>query len=375
MARGVVKSFVIVAAVLAASTSLGCKRSKPPIASRVWLGPTGGCVETPMHKTSGTFACWGVNDAGQIGDGTTTARLSAMRQSFAVGKVTEMALGEKHSCAVFDQKSVACWGDGSRGQLGSAIPNSLVPVKVSDASGPALAVGVGGAHTCILSGAGDELRCFGADDEGQLGGTKDERGAWPKGPIKAFALGAAHTCVAYGKSGTNEHENVLCRGRAVAAPREPVLGSVVVKELAAGGDHTCALLEDATVRCWGKNDAGQLGDGTTNDAAVPVHIPELQGIAQVAAGLRHTCALLRNGTIACWGDNSRHQLASGTTENSSHPKIVVGLVGAREIVAAGDGTCTRLDGGYVRCWGANDRGELGDGTTVEHTVPAQIRFR
>ena len=127
--------------------------------------------------------------------------------------------------------------------------------------------------------------------------------------------------------------------------------------------------------CWGVNDAGQLGDGTTRDSSVPVLIPELRDVAQVAAGRRHTCALLRNGTIACWGDNSRHQLASGTTENSSRPRIVVGLVQAREIVAAGDGTCARLEGGYVRCWGANDRGQLGDGTAVEHSVPAQIRFR
>ena len=328
MLRGLVRLVSIGAAALTVTVVVGCKRSKPPLASRVWLGPTGGCVETPMHPTSGTFACWGVNDAGQLGDGTTIARLSATKQSFAAGKVTDMALGEKHSCAVFDQKSVACWGDGSGGRLGPAVPSSLVPLEVEGRGGPHLAVGVGGAHTCA----------------------------------------------AYGPSASSR-EMVLCRGRAVAAPREPVLGSVVVKELAAGGDHTCALLEDATIRCWGRNDAGQLGDGTTNDAAAPVSVLDLQGVAQVATGRRHTCALLRIGTIACWGDNGRHQLASGTTEGSARPKMVVGLVGAREIVAAGDGTCARLEGGYVRCWGKNDAGQLGDGSTVEHTVPVQIRFR
>jgi len=371
MLRGPLRLVSIGAAALTVTVLVGCKRSKPPIASHVWLGPTGGCVETPMHPTSGTFACWGVNDAGQLGDGTTTARLSATKQSFAAGKVTDMALGEKHSCAVFDQKSVACWGDGSGGRLGPAVPSSLVPLEVEGRGGPHLAVGVGGAHTCIRTGSGDDLRCFGDGGEGQLGGP----GEWNKGAaIRAFALGGAHTCAAYGPSASSR-EMVLCRGRAVAAPREPVLGSVVVKELAAGGDHTCALLEDATIRCWGRNDAGQLGDGTTNDAAAPVSVLDLQGVAQVATGRRHTCALLRIGTIACWGDNGRHQLASGTTEGSARPKIVVGLVGAREIVAAGDGTCARLEGGYVRCWGKNDAGQLGDGTTVEHTVPVQIRFR
>ena len=348
----------------------------------MWLGPSSGCVETPAHATSGTFACWGVNDAGQLGDGTTTSRLFAMKQSFEAGKVVDMALGETHACAVFEapgdshKKNIACWGEGGRGQLGlAAKARSLVPVKASDESGPALAVAVGQEHTCIRSGGGDQLRCFGANDEGQLGGSDEMASSWSRGaPIRDFALGAAHTCAAYGK-GPSTGELVLCRGRESAAPRVPLLESIAVKELSAGGDHTCALLEDLTARCWGKNEAGQLGDGTTRDSAVPVLIPELRDVAQVATGRRHTCALLRNGTIACWGDNSRHQLASGTTENSSRPRIIVGLVQAREIVAAGDGTCARLEGGYVRCWGANDHGELGDGTAVEHTVPAQIRFR
>lgn len=349
----------------------GCKRKKPPVASRVWLGPSGGCVETPAHPTSGTLACWGVNDAGQLGDGTTNARLWATAHRFEVGKVTEMALGEKHSCGVFDQKSIACWGDGSRGQLGVSYASSLIPVKTSDEGAPSLSVAVGGGHTCVRAGDGRKIRCFGANDEGQLGSPEE----WSTdAAIRAFALGAAHTCAAYGKSDSSS-EMVLCRGRVVAAPREPLLGSVIVKALAAGGDHTCALLEDRTLRCWGKNDAGQLGDGTTIDAPVPVFVVGLHDVAEVATGFRHTCALLWNGTVACWGDNRRHQLSSGTTDDQSVPKVVVGLVGGREIVAAGDGTCVRLDGGYVRCWGANERGQLGDGTTVEHTVPVQIRFR
>jgi alpha-tubulin suppressor-like RCC1 family protein len=312
-----------------------------------------------------------VNDAGQIGDGTTTSRSFATALRFDAGKVTDMALGERHSCAVFDRRTVQCWGDGRRGQLGNANQSSLVPVKSGEDAGEGIAVGVGGAHTCIRSASRELLRCFGADDEGQLGAGAD----WGRGArIRAFALGSAHTCVAYEKSETS-NETVICRGRGIAAPREPLLEGVPVKELTAGGDHTCALVENGTARCWGKNDAGQLGDGTTNDAATPVTIPELRDVAQLAAGARHTCALFRIGTVACWGDNSRHQLANGTTQNSARPVMVVGLVGAREIVAAGDGSCVRLEGGYVRCWGANDRGQLGGGSLVEHTVPTAIRFR
>jgi alpha-tubulin suppressor-like RCC1 family protein len=345
----------------------------------VWLGPNGGCAETPAHPIVGTFACWGSNDAGQIGDGTTTARPTATSLAFPFGKVTDLALGDKHSCGVFDEHVVACWGDGARGQLGSRLVQSSSPVKLGEGTFAGQAVGVGGAHTCVRVGNADQLSCFGADDEGQLGGgggafpvpSKD----WSRGArIRSFALGSAHTCAAYDASGASK-EHVLCRGRAAAAPGEPLLGSVVVRELAAGVEHTCALIEDGTVRCWGRNDAGQLGDGTTSDTTTPVSVVELTSAVQVAAGFRHTCALLRNGTVACWGQNDRHQLATGTTQNSSRPRLVVGIVGAKELSLAGNGACVRLEGGYARCWGANDRGQLGDGSTVEHSVPMPIRFR
>lgn len=355
------------ALVVLALLPLSCKRTKPPKVARVWLGPTGGCAETTPERK---IACWGNNDHGQLGDGTTTARSVATTLPFALGTVTDLALGESHACGVFDARVVACWGDG-------LATKSLSPVKLGDGEFTGQAVGVGQGHSCIRTSR-DELSCFGADDSGQLGGAVTfpaPSKEWSRhAPIISFALGSAHTCVAYGPTDT-DRSTVLCRGRSPAAPREPLLDGVAVKELAAGGDHTCALLANGTVTCWGKNDAGQLGDGTTNDAAVPTPVPELSGAVQVAAGRRHTCALLLNGTVACWGDNAHHQLAIGTTEKSSRPRIVVGIVGAKELSLGGDGGCVRLEGGYARCWGANDRNQLGDGTTDEHNVPMPMRFQ
>jgi len=341
----------------------GCKRKKPPLASRVWLGPSTGCIEV---KGEGSLACWGANEAGQVGDGTTTSRPVASRLELPPGKLASLALGARHACAVVDE-TVRCWGDGKSGQLGAGGASSTSPVVALEEK--ATAVAVGGAFTCALLAGGRDLRCFGANDEGQLGD------GWSRGAaIRAFSLGEAHTCVAYDESASDK-ASVVCRGRSVAAPREPILGGVPVKELVAGAEHTCALLEDATVRCWGRNDAGQLGDGSTNDATTPVSPLGLASVAQVAAGRRHTCALLQNGTVACWGANDRHQLANGTTVGRPRPDLIMGLVGGREIVASEDGTCVRLDGGYVRCWGANDRGQLGTGEGAEVTVPAPIRFR
>lgn len=357
-----------------ATLACGCKRKSPPKVARVWLGPTGGCAETLPSASS--LACWGGNDHGQLGDGTHDKRPFATKLDFGFGAATDLALGAVHGCGVFDHRVVACWGDGARGQTGSA-PGNASPVKLGEGTFTGSSVGVGGAHTCIRVGA-DALSCFGADDEGQLGGSTGPYPApakdWSrKAPIASFALGRAHTCVAYKAS--EEPATVLCRGRAPAAPHDSLLNSAGVKELAAGSDHTCALLESGGVRCWGKNDAGQLGDGTTSDSAQPVNVVELGGAVQIAAGFRHTCALLVNGTVACWGDNTHHQLAIGTTDNSTRPRIVVGIVGARELSLAGNGACVRLDGGYARCWGQNDDAQLGDGTSVEHSVPMPMHFR
>lgn len=262
------RAFAFAAALLAAASPVACKRKKPPIATRVWLGPTGGCVATPEHPTSGTFACWGANDAGQLGDGTTDARRYATPMRFAAGEVVELALGERHGCGVFQGGKVECWGDDAAYRLGAGDREGRASAPTFDAGGAGLLVAVGGAHTCVRSGGqGERLRCSGAADEGQTGG-----GAWSRGvPIRSIALGEAHTCAAY-ERGAGSSEMVVCRGRAVAAPPAPVLVSVGVKELAAGGDHTCALIDDGSVRCWGKNDRGQLGGGSYVEHSVPVQL-------------------------------------------------------------------------------------------------------
>ncbi len=368
MRRG---ALVAVGALALLSIALGgCKRSKPPLAKKAWLGPSGGCVETLPHPKVGTFACWG-NVGGQVTDG---ADLFATKKHFAEGVPSSLSIGAHHACAVFDHRKAYCWGEGGKGQLGGSTSKvSLVPTPTED-EGDDLAVAVSGAHTCVRSGMRDKLRCFGDDAEGQLGPRE-----WGTGgqEIRAFALGDAHTCVAYARSKAQATGSawVQCKGRAVAAPTEKLLAGVNVTALAAGLQHTCAVTDQRTVLCWGKNDSGQLGDGTTNDARAPIQVLDLQGVDAIAAGDRHTCARLTNGTVSCWGANDHHQLANGGTDRSARAAVVLGALGVQEITAAGDGTCARLGDGYVRCWGANDRGQLGDGSTVEHTVPMTPKYR
>jgi alpha-tubulin suppressor-like RCC1 family protein len=127
-----------------------------------------------------------------------------------------------------------------------------------------------------------------------------------------------------------------------------------VTQIAAGGYQTCALLTDGTVRCWGANHRGQLGDGTTTNRAAPATVVGLSNVAEIAVGRAHGCARLRDGTVRCWGNNEYGALGDGARTSRSAPAAVVGLSDAVEIAAGGDQTCARISDGTVRCWGTWD---------------------
>jgi len=307
----------------------GCKRTKLPVATHVWLGPTGGCVQTLAHPKVGTAACWGANTAGEVGDGTRDPRPYAVGVTFP-SEPTSIALAPGRSAGIF------------RGTLWEWGGRSATPT----AREPASHVVLSSTRTCLRDG--DALRC-----DPPLP-TEDR-------PVRAVALGP-EPCVAY----AGASPNVVC------GAAEKMAGPVTA--LVAGRDHTCALLPDRTLRCWGRNEEGQLGDGTKRDADRPSAVLEINEAVAIGAGDRHTCALLANRTVACWGANEHHQLANGTTAASSRPGVVVGLVGVRELAVAGDGACALIDEGVVRCWGRNDHAQLGDGTTQEHNVPMPMRY-
>lgn len=156
---------------------------------------------------------------------------------------------------------------------------------------------------------------------------------------------------------------------AITTPTFP--GETVL--LAAKGDHHACAKTDRNVYCWGANDAGQLGDGTTRSSETPVTVHGVGNVAEIAAGARHTCVRLANGTVSCWGANDSFQLANGTTLPSSTPVATFGLRGVVRIVAAGDATCVVTSDGVGRCWGKNEFGQLGDGTTEPRNVPSPLK--
>ncbi len=207
----------------------------------------------------------------------------------------------------------------------------------------------------------------GVDTNGGDGGTVTGRAA-------GLAVGDAHSCETV-TDGTVKCWGLNSSGQLGdgttfnALSPEVAVGITTASSVTAGGAHTCALLSDGTIRCWGLNVSGQLGNSTNTTSSTPVAVTGISNAVGVSAGGDHTCAVLSDGSVKCWGRNVLGQLGDGTQSNSSTPVTVSGISDAVEVSAGGDHTCAVLAGGGVRCWGANSFGQLGNSSQTPSATP------
>src|SRR6266545_456566 len=292
---------------------------------------------------NGAARCWGLNSTGQLGDGSTTNSATPVAVVGIAGAAA-VTSGGGHTCARFPDGTVECWGQNDVGQLGNgSTTNSATPVTVSGIT-TATVVSSGYFHTCAVLQDGT-VRCWGDNTYGQLGdGTTIIPPAVRGGPS------TAHSATPVTVSGI----------------------STAVTVSAADGFHTCALLQDGTVRCWGLNYSGQLGNGSTTDSSTPVTVSGISTAVAVSIGVIHTCASLQDGTVRCWGDNSTGQLGNGSTTNSSTPVTVSGITTATVVTSGYNDACALLQGGSLQCWGINSYGQLGNGTTTDAHTPVAV---
>ena len=256
-------------------------------------------------------------------------------------------------------------------------------------SGTATAVAAGYAHWCALL-PDATIKCWGDNFDGVLG-----NGTTIDSPSPVFVVGIDNaTAISLGETGDpfSDHScavladaTVKCWGdnfdgqvynfpfrRPYTPTPITVSGITNATAVAAGGDDTCARLADGTIKCWGDNGVGQLGSGTTTGSPTPVTVTGVITATAIAAGLVHSCARLTDGTIKCWGYNLYGQLGNGTTTNSSTPVTVTGITNATTVAAGDRETCARLADGTIKCWGSNQYGQLGNGTTSDSSTPVTV---
>jgi alpha-tubulin suppressor-like RCC1 family protein len=357
------------------------------------LAPTGvsaGGEYTCVRLPDGTAQCVGRNQFGQHGNGTENDS-SVLDPVNSISTATRVSAGDEYACALLGDGTARCWGLGESGQRGDGSFGTFtpgdVPVAVSGLTG-AVALATGYGHTCALLGDAT-MRCWGGNREGELGnGTTADPGTAQPVAVShltgatAFTTGAYHTCAiladstvrCWGRNGQGQLGDGTVTNSSTPVQVQTGFGPLSgVTALAGGGAHTCALLANRTVRCWGENSEGQLGDGTTFGKPNGIAVTGISTAVAISAGWEHTCAVLADGTVRCWGANASGQLGDGTTTRRTTPVSVSGLSGAAGVTAGWwHHSCALLGDGTVRCWGENPWGQLGNGTTTSSLSPVTM---
>ena len=298
--------------------------------------------------------------------------------------------GLEHSCAVLADGTARCWGWNDRGRLGNGVlvlgdsANSSVPVTVTGMS-EATAITAGLGHSCVVAGGG-AVQCWGSNSNGQLG---DNYGGTTATPVSVVGITDAtavtagnffHSCaVLAGGTAKCWGHNVfgqLGNGQSGTSGESPIPVSVTgitdATAIAGGWIHTCAVVAGGSVKCWGYNAYGQLGNGSTADSSTPVSVTGVTDASSVTAYGTHSCALGDSGAASCWGSNASGELGNGTTVDSSTPVSVTGIIDAIGITAGGYHSCALFAGGTVSCWGRNTKGQLGNNTTQHSSTPVPV---
>ena len=303
-------------------------------------------LRTCIVLADSSASCWGFNEDGQAGDDSTnTYKSPSVKVEFPQGKgVKSMGMGLKHTCAILEDDTLTCWGLDSHGALGngdSDTSDKYTPQTITTPSDrKVVKVEPGETHTCILLDDGGVM-CWGRDNAGQLGNgdTSDTIHA-PSSNVE------------------------LPEGRAAT-------------DLSVGNHHSCALLDNGSITCWGLNNYGQLGENTTTNRPIPVyaHLPTGSPAVSVSVGPHSSCAILENSSVYCWGHNHYGRLGIGVTGGIYQlPMFVEGATNVVDLSLDYDHTCALSENGSISCWGRSKYGPLGIGPSGDINTPQPVDY-
>lgn len=366
---------------------------------------------------NGTVRCWGIGNNGQLGQGNTnnigltagTLPDSVPPVNLGAGRTAlQISAGIDHTCALLDNHGVLCWGAGAAGGLGQGSQDNIGDDETPGSVGP---VDLGGNHTAVAVAAGGNdscavlddgsVKCWGSNYRGQLGYGNTSNvfspssvGAVDLGPGRtAVAVDAAadHTCVILanggvmcwggnttGKLGYGYNETVnqnIGDNETPASVGLVNLGGHTALQITGGDNNTCALYDDHTLHCWGTSYRGINGYGSQNDFYAPQTQPDDFGahtVLAVEGGADHTCVILDDHTLRCWGFGDDGRLGYGNTSDVGDNEAPgaagpVNIGAGRTAVAVSAGryhSCALMDSGDVRCWGFGSFLGYGNTTTI-----------
>jgi alpha-tubulin suppressor-like RCC1 family protein len=342
------------------------------------LNTTNGAITgRPTNQGSFTFT---------IGFTDTALRPASRQYTMRIDPVSnpttlQVSAGLAHTCRVNVDKTLQCWGSDFKGQLGIANPDPLtnprrlVPTDVQGTTWVEVSAGHE-YHSCGIK-EDYSLWCWGYNLFGQLGLGESGQYNFPK-PVQSgthwrhVSAGSSHTC------GIRTDGSLWCWGQGYGNAPVQVGSETVWDQLDAGGTSTCALKTDQKLFCWGPlNSRGWLGTDDTTERILPTEVFNAGTWLSVSASQGHTCGIQVGGTLWCWGRNDNGALGDGTTTDSLRPKQeITGAATWTSVSTHGNGnenhTCATRSDGTLWCWGSGTNGELGGAAVPSAVNPTQV---
>jgi alpha-tubulin suppressor-like RCC1 family protein len=381
-----------------------------------WLAISAGKAHTCAIASDSSAYCWGAGQQGELGSGRRVDSPLPLRV-VGVGdlKFTSITAGEDNSCGLIIGTLPYCWGSGRDGRLGTndvTQSTQFVPVAVS--GGITFSRIVAGRTTCAIT---DDFKafCWGDNRKRQLGvdapidSALDCSGQCSLRPrqvntrsrTRPYVLidaGVLHSCgitlievrcwgTGYNTPVTNQNIYLLGNDSIFQRDTAVLITGVTLAAIGVGGRHACGLTQVGEVRCWGRNDKGQLGSASNADSPSPVTVIGVNGFSGVSVGQDHSCALAPNGTAVCWGSNSSGQLGDtvvtqcATVDDTgipisvscrTSPITVFGGLSFTLLSAGWNHTCGITTRGAAFCWGAGGSGRLGNSFAVTSNRPMRV---
>jgi len=364
---------------------------RPPPPQR-WASVDGGADHSCGIRVNGTLWCWGRNDHGQLTELRTGADLERPEPTQVGTREDWVTVSTQAStaCALTEAGELWCWGANTYGQLASPIVSPGFSDQPTQIAGSWTGVSVGGRHVCALDPLG-KAWCWGSGEQGQLGANSADSSATPLPVLgdhtwKAISAGLVSNCA------IDDVDQVWCWGSPdwgklgtgpsppVTLMPVPVVGSERYAQISLGAEFGCGVTLDRRMRCWGRGDDGQIGDGSKNERDAPTLVgqDEIVDWVEVGAGERHACARRATGDILCWGHNGSLELASEMGATRSVPTAIAQPDGAVAWIGLGLGafhTCAIDDANQLWCAGRAGTGALGIESEGSRLAPTAISLR